>query len=167
MPQLETATFLPQLVWLAIAFVVLYLLMAKVALPRVAGVLDERKKRLDHDLEEAARLKRETEKAIAEYEQALATARGKAQAIAGEARARMAAEAAEARARAEAGIAEQTKAAEARILAAKQQALGALKAVAVGAAADVVTRLGGTAPAADAVEAAVTQALAKPAMART
>src|SRR3546814_20450305 len=80
MPQLETAAFLPQLVWLAITFVVLYLLMAKVALPRVAGVLDERKKRLDHDLEEAARLKRETEKAIAEYEQALASARNNAQA---------------------------------------------------------------------------------------
>ena len=74
MPQLETATFLPQLVWLLITFVLLYVLMAKVALPRVAAVIDERKRRVDHDLEEAARLKRETEKAIAEYEQALAQA---------------------------------------------------------------------------------------------
>lgn len=161
MPQLETATFLPQLVWLAISFVVLYLLMAKVALPRVAGVLDERKKRLDHDLEEAARLKRETEKAIAEYEQALAAARGKAQAIAGDVRARMAAEAAAARTKAEADIAAQTKAAEARILAAKQQALGALKSVAAEAAAEVVARIGGAAPAADAVEAAVAKAMTR------
>lgn len=161
MPQLETATFLPQLVWLAITFVVLYLLMAKVALPRVAGVLDERKKRLDHDLEEAARLKRETEKAIAEYEQALASARSKAQAIAGDARARMSADAAAVRAKVEAEIGEHAKAAEASILAAKQQALGALKSVAVDAAADVVARLSGTAPAADAVEAAVTKAMAR------
>src|SRR3546814_8652286 len=88
----------------SITFVVLYLLMAKVALPRVAGVLDERKKRLDHDLEEAARLKRETEQAIAEYEQALASARNKAQAIAGDARARMTAAAAAVRAKVEAAI---------------------------------------------------------------
>lgn len=161
MPQLETATFLPQLVWLLITFVLLYLLMAKVALPRVAAVIDERKRRIDHDLEEAARLKRETEKAIAEYEQALAQARAKAQAIAGDTRAKISADAAASRAKVEAEIAEQTKAAEARILAAKQQALSQLQSVAAGAAADVVSRLSGTAPAADAVDAAVAQALAK------
>lgn len=73
----------------------------------------------------------------------------------------MAADAAAVRARSEAGIAEQTKAAEARILAAKQQALGALKAVAVDTASDVVAKLGGAAPAAGAVEAAVTGAMAR------
>ncbi|WP_298727498.1 F0F1 ATP synthase subunit B' [uncultured Ferrovibrio sp.] len=161
MPQLETATFLPQLVWLLITFVLLYVLMAKVALPRVAAVIDERKRRVDHDLEEAARLKRETEKAIAEYEQALAQARSKAQAIAGDTRAKIAADAAASRAKVEAEIAEQTKAAEARIQAAKQQALASLQSVAAAAAADVVSRLSGAAPAADAVEAAVAQALAK------
>ena len=116
---------------------------------------------INPDLEEAARLKRETEKAIAEYEQALAVARGKAQAIAGDVRARMAAEAAAARTKAEADIAAQTKAAEARILAAKQQALGALKSVAAEAAAEVVARIGGAAPAADAVEAAVAKAMTR------
>lgn len=159
MPQLETATFLPQLVWLLITFALLYWLMAKVALPRVAAVIDERKRRLDQDLAEAARLKRETEKAIAEYEQALATARTKAQAIAGETRAQIAAEGAATRARVEAEIAGQTKAAEARILAAKQQALASLTSVAAGAAADVVARLSGTAPSGDAVNAAVDRAL--------
>lgn len=161
MPQLETATFLPQLVWLLITFALLYVLMAKVALPRVAAVIDERKRRVDHDLEEAARLKRETEKAIAEYEQALATARTKAQAIAGDTRAKLSADAAASRAKVEAEIGEQTKAAEARILAAKQQALASLQSVAASAAADVVSRLSGAAPAADAVDAAVAQALAK------
>lgn len=159
MPQLETATFLPQLVWLLITFALLYVLMAKVALPRVAAVIDERKKRLDHDLEEAARLKRETEKAIAEYEQALAAARAKAQGIAGETRTQIAADAAALRAKVDAEIAEQTKAAEARIQAAKQQALSALQSVAAGVASDVVARLSGAAPAADAVDAAVVQAL--------
>src|SRR3546814_19653334 len=122
MPQLETATFLPQLVWLLITFALLYVLMAKVALPRVAAVIDERKRRLDQDLAEAARLKRETEKAIAEYEQALATARTRAQAIAGEARTQITADSAAQRSRVEADIAQRPRAAEARIPAAKQQA---------------------------------------------
>ena len=161
MPQLETATFLPQLVWLLITFALLYLLMAKVALPRVAAVIDERKRRLDQDLAEAARLKRETEKAIAEYEQALATARAKAQAIAGEARTQIAADSAAMRSKVEAEIAGQTKTAEGRIAAAKQQALASLTSVAAGAAADVVARLSGTAPSGEAVNTAVAQALAK------
>lgn len=161
MPQLDTATFLPQLVWLLITFVILYVLMAKVALPRVAEVVDGRKKRLEHDLEEAARLKRETEKAIADYEQALATARAKAQGIAGETRSKMSADAAALRAKVDAEIAEQTRTAEARIQAAKQQALSQLTSVAADAASDVVARLSGTAPSADAVNAAVGQAMAK------
>ncbi len=161
MPQLDTATFLPQLVWLLITFGLLYVLMSKVALPRVAAVIDERKRRLDQDLAEAARLKRETEKAIAEYEQALATARSKAQAIAGEARTQITAESAAQRSRVEAEIAEKTKAAEASINAAKQQALSQLTSVAAGAAADVVARLSGTAPAGDAVNTAVAQVMAK------
>lgn len=161
MPQLETATFLPQLVWLLITFVLLYVLMAKVALPRVAAVVDERKRRLDQDLAEAARLKRETEAAIAEYEQALAAARTQAQAIAGEARAQISAETAAQRSKVEAEIAEKTRAAEASINAAKQQALSQLTSVAAEAAADVVARLSGTAPSADAVNAAVAQALGK------
>lgn len=161
MPQLETATFLPQLVWLLITFAILYVLMAKVALPRVAEVVDGRKKRLEHDLEEAARLKRETEKAIADYEQALAQARARAQGIAGETRTRLSADAAALRARVDAEIAEQTKTAEARILAAKQQALASLTSVAADAASDVVARLSGAAPATDAVNAAVAQAMAK------
>ncbi|WP_341899222.1 F0F1 ATP synthase subunit B' [Ferrovibrio terrae] len=161
MPQLETATFLPQLVWLLISFAILYLLMAKLALPRVAEVVDGRRKRLEHDLEEAARLKRDTEKAIADYEQALASARAKAQTIAGETRTRIAAEQAAVRAKLEAEITERTKAAEASILVAKQQALASLQSVAAQAASDVVARLSGTAPSNDAVEAAVAQALAK------
>lgn len=161
MPQLDTATFLPQLVWLLITFAILYVLMAKVALPRVAEVVDGRRKRLENDLEEAARLKRETEKAIADYEQALAQARAKAQAIAGETRARIAAEQAATKAKLEAEITERTRAAEASILAAKQQALSQLKTVAADAASDVVARLSGTAPSNDAVSAAVDQALAK------
>jgi len=161
MPQLEFGTFLPQLVWLAITFVVLYLLMARVALPRVAEVMDERKKRLDHDLEEAARLKRETESAIADYESALASARTKAQAIGAEIRARMAAEAAAQRAKVDAELADRTKAAEASIFAARDAALATLSGVAGSAASDIVTKLTGIAPAQGVVDAAVASAMSR------
>ena len=159
MPQLEFGTFLPQLVWLAITFAILYVLMAKVALPRVTEVLEGRQKRLDHDLGEAQRLKRETETAIAEYEAALAAARGKAQAIAGEVRAKLASDAAAERAKVDAEIAEKVKAAEAGINQAKDQALASLTGVAGGAAAEIVARLSGKPADQQAVNAAVAGAL--------
>lgn len=124
MPQLDFSTYSPQLIWLLISFVALYLLMARIALPRIGGVLEQRRDRIAADLDEAARLKDETEEAIASYEAALAEARSRAHAIAGEARQKLSAELDEERAKAEARIAEQTEAAAARIAAMKQSALG-------------------------------------------
>ena len=57
MPQFDPTSFPPQVVWLAIAFVVLYLLMSKLALPRVAEVLQMRADRIQSDLDKAASLK--------------------------------------------------------------------------------------------------------------
>jgi len=68
MPQLDVSTFAPQLVWLAITFVVLYLLMAKLGLPRVSAILDARRKRQDDDLARAAEMKAEAEAALAAYQ---------------------------------------------------------------------------------------------------
>ncbi|NND48972.1 MAG: F0F1 ATP synthase subunit B', partial [Rhizobiales bacterium] len=78
MPQLDFSTYIPQLVWLAISFIALYLLMARVALPRIATVIEERRDRIASDLDEAERSKAESEAAVAAYEAALAEARGKA-----------------------------------------------------------------------------------------
>ena len=82
MPQLDPAFFGTQLFWLAVCFVVFYVLMSKVALPRVAGVLQQREDKIQGDLDTAQKLKEETKSVIALYEKALADARGEAQALA-------------------------------------------------------------------------------------
>jgi F-type H+-transporting ATPase subunit b len=160
MPQLDPSGFVPQLVWLVITFVALYLVMARVALPRIAQVLEERQTRVAHDLDEAERLKAETEKAIADYEAALAKARASAQAVLGAARQELNAAAARARTDLDAQLAEQAKAAESRIAEAKRQALAGLGGLAAGVARDVVARLGGGAADEAAVQRAVGAALA-------
>ena len=92
MPQLNPLDWAPQLIWLVITFTLLYLLMTYVALPRIGSVIDARMARIAKDLEAAEKLRRETDKAIAAYEQALAEAKQRAHAIGDEGRARLKAE---------------------------------------------------------------------------
>ena len=78
MPQLDVSTFLPQLVWLAITFVILYVLMTTVALPRIGRVLADRSDRIEGTLARAQTLKAEAEAARDSYDKALLDARNKA-----------------------------------------------------------------------------------------
>ena len=55
MPQLDLATFPPQLIWLAITFVALYLVMAYAGLPRMGGIIEKRRARIADDLDKAQR----------------------------------------------------------------------------------------------------------------
>jgi F-type H+-transporting ATPase subunit b len=80
-PPFDSSTFASQLLWFAITFVLLYYLMSKVALPRIAGILEDRRDRIASDLDLADRLKQESEAALAGYEKALAEARIRANAI--------------------------------------------------------------------------------------
>ena len=80
MPQLDAASYWPQLVWLAITFAALYLLMAKLALPRIADVLEERSKRREDDLARAEELQGAAQAAAEAYDLALGRARGEANA---------------------------------------------------------------------------------------
>jgi F-type H+-transporting ATPase subunit b len=146
MPQLDYHTFVPQLVWLAISFVVLYLLMSRLALPRVKGAIEGRRRRLDDDLERAAALKEEAEAALAAYQKTLAEARAAAQETLRQTGERLAAEAAERQSQLAASLAEQIAAAEARIVAGKEAALAEIRGIAAEVGSAVVTKLTGAAP---------------------
>lgn len=142
-PPFDTSTFAPQLVWLAITFVALYLLMSRVALPRIATVIEQRRDRIAHDLEEAERSKLETEKAIEHYETALAEARAKAHQIAQANRDKLNAEIDAERSRMEATIATKTADAEVQITAAKEAALAELGTVATDVTEEILKELVG------------------------
>lgn len=146
MPQLDFSSWPPQLIWLAITFFSLYLLMARVALPRIANVLEQRRDRVASDLDEAARLKEETEGAIASYEAALAEARAKAHAIAKETREALNVELEAQRAEVDRKIAARTAEAEKRIGAMKAAALGEIDAAAADTAEAIVRTLIGGRP---------------------
>ena len=145
MPQLEVSTFLPQLVWLAISFVVLYLLMSKLGLPQVIAIIEARRKRLDDDLARATALKTEAEAVVAAYQRTLAEARAHAQATIKESADRFAAEAAEQQRQLAETLAEQTRAAEREIGAAKERAFTEIRNVAVDVARSVAEKLTGSA----------------------
>lgn len=143
MPQLDLSTFPSQLFWLAVIFVLLYLLMSRVALPRVSAMIVARRARIDGDLERAAQMKAEAEAVMAAYERALTDARAQAQATLKEAMDRFGAEAAERQRKAAAALGAETSAAEQRIAEAKVQALAGLRAVAIDVARAATRKLVG------------------------
>ena len=122
-PPFDATTFTAQLRWLAISFGIFYWIMKNVAMPRIAGILEDRKDRIAGDLSEANRLKDETDAAIAAYEQALAEARNKAHGIAHDTRAKLKAEQEARREKAEAELNEKLQAAETQIAGIKTEAL--------------------------------------------
>jgi F-type H+-transporting ATPase subunit b len=158
-PPFAKETFASQILWLVIVFVVLYLIMARVALPRIGGILADRKGRIDGDLAEAERLKEQSDAAFAAYEKILADARGRAQSLASEARARETAAAEAKRHELEATLNRRIAEAEAAIAVRKSAAMGNVRGIAAEAAAAIVERLIGIVPPAQNVDAAVAAVL--------
>jgi F-type H+-transporting ATPase subunit b len=143
MPQLDIATYLPQIFWLAVTFIALYVMMSWIGLPRVGGVIMLRRKRIEDDLEKAAQMRAESEAVIAAYERALAEARADAQQTLKETTERLNAEAAE-RLRKAAGVLNaETTAAERRIAEARAAALGNIRSVSVEVARAAAAKLAG------------------------
>lgn len=143
-PPLDPQTFVPQLVWLALTFGLLYVLLKRFVLPRVGEVIEERQERIHRDLEQAANFKAETEQALANYEQALIEARGRAHAIAKDMRYKLAAQVDKERAKLDARTAHKLADADARITQAKSKALANVGGIAAGAASAIVAKLIGT-----------------------
>lgn len=160
-PPFNSETFAGQLFWLAIFFGALYLLMSKVALPRVQNILEGRAERIEGDLAEANRLKAETDEAIAAYEKTLANARVEGHRIAAEVHEKVSAETDAHRQKLENELNAKLDASEAQIASAKASALGNVRGIAVDAAAAIVERLTGRPAEGPKVEQAVDASLAR------
>ncbi len=143
LPQLDTASYTPQLFWLALTFLTLMFVMARIVLPRVADVIGERQDRIKRDIEAANRLKSETDKALGDYEKALSDARANASGIAKQTRDKLAAETDAEKGRAEAKITAKLQEADTRIAATKTKALTAVNDIAAETARAVVAKLSG------------------------
>lgn len=140
-PPFDSSTFASQLLWLAITFVALYYLMAKVAIPRISGILTERTGRIAADVDKAERAKVDSEAALAAYEKALAAARSNASTIAESARVAAKTAADAERSETEAALAKKLAAAEVSIGEIKTKALADVGAIASEATAAIVKAL--------------------------
>lgn len=158
-PPFNSETFASQLLWFAIAFVLLYFLMSRIALPRVGGIMAARADKIASDLAAAQKLKDDTDAAIAGYDKTLADARANAQSLAGQTRDKLMAEADQRRKSVEADLNVRLQAAEVTIAQTKTAAMGNVRAIATDAAGAIVERLLGSQPDSKSVSDAVDQTL--------
>lgn len=92
MPQLDVSTFSNQIFWLIVTLVVLYYVMSRVALPRIAAVLADRRGTITSDIAAAEEYKLKAQQAEEAYNKALAEARAEAGRIVDATKAEMQAE---------------------------------------------------------------------------
>jgi F-type H+-transporting ATPase subunit b len=158
-PPFQKETFASQLVSFGVAFVLLYVIVSKIALPRVGGIIEARQSKIEGDLAEAERLKGESDAALKAYETELATARTNAQAIGSDIREKLNKQADAERKQLEDRLAAKLADAEKSIAATRATAMGNVRSIATDAAGAIVQRLAGVAPDAKTVDAAVAATL--------
>ena len=142
-PPFDPATFPSQLLWLAITFGLFYLFLKNVVMPRLGGIIDVRSDRITQDLDQAAKLKGEADAAVAGYEQELAEAKAKANAIGQQANDAANAEAEAARKKVEAALDKKLGEAEASIASIKANAMKEVGTIAEDTASAIVDALVG------------------------
>jgi F-type H+-transporting ATPase subunit b len=145
-PPFQKDTFASQLVSLVIVFVALYLIVSRIALPRVGGVLDERQNTIEGDLAEAQKLKDDSDGALKAYEAELAQARSRAQAIGAETREKLNAASEAERKTLEERLSLKLGEAEKTIASTREAAMSNVRGIAADAAAAIVQRLTGVVP---------------------
>ena len=158
-PPFQKDTFASQLVSLLIAFVALYVIVSRIALPRVGSLLDERQNAIDGDLADAQKLKDESDGALKAYESELAAARSRAQAIGAETREKHNAAADAERKTLEEKLAAKLSDAEKTIASTREAAMSNVRGIAADAASAIVQRLTGVAPDAQSVNSAIDASL--------
>ncbi|MDE3079780.1 MAG: F0F1 ATP synthase subunit B' [Paracoccaceae bacterium] len=154
MPQLDFSTYVNQFFWLLVTLVVIYFVVTRLVIPRIGGVLADRKSTIERDIAAAEELKQKAISAEAAYNQALADARSEAARIVEAARAEIKKDLDEATSRADAEIMAKSAESEKRIAAIRDSALESVTQVAHETAAEIVAVMGGSADA-EAVSAAV------------
>jgi F-type H+-transporting ATPase subunit b len=142
-PPFQTENFAPQIFWLVVIFGLLYVLMSRIALPRVGGIIENRGAKIAGDLGAARDMQSKAQAAAAANDENLRRRREEAQAIGRDAQNKIAAETARQRAIAESEAAEKIRAADERIASAKTTALANVEQIAVDAAAAIVEKLTG------------------------
>ena len=158
-PPFEKSTFASQLVSIVIAFVALYLIVSRIALPRVGGVIDARQNAIDGDLAAAQKLKDESDSALKSYESELAAARARAQAISTETRDKLNAASEAERKTLEEQLSLKLAEAEKTIASTRESAMSNVRGIAADAAAAIVQRLTGVSPDGGSVNSAVDASL--------
>ncbi len=140
-PPFDPTYFASQLFWFAISFVLLYVLLSRFVLPRIGGAIEERRDRIADNLDAAAEMKAQADETVKAYEKELADARARAQAVAAEAKAEADKKIAEATREADAELDAKLAEGEERIRKTREKALGEVRSIAAGAAADAAGRL--------------------------
>ncbi len=158
MPQLDFSTWPNQIFWLAVTLVIIYMVLSRIALPRIGAVLAERSGTITNDLAAANELKQKAVAAEKAYNDALATARVEANKIVVEAKAAIQRDLDVATAKADADIEARTVESEKAIAEIRAGAMASVAEVAKDTAYEIVAALGGKADART-VTAAVTARL--------
>ena len=160
MPQFDFANFLPQMVWLAIFFVILYFGIVRLTLPKVGRVMQAREDQVAGDIATAEQAKAQADRMAADYDAGVASAQEAARARLGDARASAAAALEAKLKKSNDALATKSAKAQASLDTARDAAFGQIESVAADAASDIVERLTGKRPAADAAAKAARSALA-------
>jgi F-type H+-transporting ATPase subunit b len=158
-PPFQKDTFASQLVSILVAFVALYLIVSRIALPRVGSVIDQRQNAIEGDLAAAQKLRDESDDALKAYESELAAARSRAQAIGSETREKLSAASEAERKTLEEQLSVKLAEAEKTIASTREAAMSNVRGIAADAAAAIVQRLTGVMPDGKAIDSAVDASL--------
>lgn len=155
LPQLDATTYPSQILWLLISFGLLYFVCARVFLPRIGGIIEERRNRIADDYDQAADFRRQAEEAESTYKQMLADAKARAASIAADERASVEADIAEQQAETDRLIEADIAAADQRIAETAAQAAAGVREAARDTTKAMVAALIDETPSDDKVDAAL------------